>query len=108
MIRGMAARCNCTSRLLLSICTGIKGIQFSGTLVCQHGWRDHLGRLAGTRVYQSHGTFDPVLPFSSAESLRELLSGGEVDVQFHSFEGPHTIDPESVAITAQWLGSLIG
>ncbi len=82
--------------------------QFSGTLVCQPAWQSRLDRLSGTKVYQSHGTFDPVLPFSSAQSLRDLLSGGGVDVHFHAFEGPHTIDPETVAITAQMLGELEG
>ena len=30
-MRGMAARCSWISRLLLGTCTGMNGIQFSGT-----------------------------------------------------------------------------
>lgn len=81
--------------------------QFSGTIVCRSQWQAKLSRLKSTRVFQSHGTFDPVLPFSSAETLHKILLSGGVQAQFHSFPGPHTIDSESIAITAQLLTSLV-
>lgn len=75
-------------------------IQFSGTLVCQPQWTTAMSRLAETRVYQSHGTQDPILPFTSAERLRDLLGAAEIEARFHAFPGPHTIDPDSVPDTA--------
>jgi phospholipase/carboxylesterase len=75
-------------------------IQFSGSLICQPNWRAALARLADTFVYQSHGTSDPILPFSSAQELHKLLRDGNVRTEFHSFDGPHTIDGDSIAITA--------
>ena len=78
-------------------------IQFSGTVVCQPKWRAAMSRLAQTRVYQSHGTIDPILPFSSAERLRDLLSEGNVQAEFHAFMGPHTIDMDSITSTANLL-----
>lgn len=81
--------------------------QFSGTTVCEPMWKAGLSRLNQTRVFQSHGTIDPVLPFTSAETLRGLLTAGGIDVEFHSFIGPHTIDPESIAITAQMLAEMV-
>ncbi len=55
---------------------------FSGTVVCQSKWQAHLSsRLAHTRVYQSHGMIDPILPYSSAERLRELIAEAGVDAE---------------------------
>lgn len=82
-------------------------IQFSGTLVCKSQWKAALSRLAKTFVYQSHGTADPILPFSSAQSLNELLRGGDVRTEFHSFDGPHTIDGDSIAMTAMAIKGLV-
>jgi phospholipase/carboxylesterase len=80
--------------------------QFSGTLICRPQWKASLSRLAGTQVFQSHGTIDPILPYSSATALSELLIDAGVDVQFHSFVGPHTIDVQSVIATAGLLSDL--
>ncbi|KAA5540962.1 lysophospholipase [Roseiconus nitratireducens] len=81
-------------------------MQFSGTVICQAKWTAALKRLEHTRVYQSHGTIDPILPYSSAERLRDLLGAAGIDAEFHSFEGPHTIDLDSIVATAQTLRSL--
>ena len=82
-------------------------IQFSGTVICQREWTEALPRLANTQVYQSHGTLDPILPFSSAERLRDLLASANVGVKFHAFPGPHTIDSESIAAIAIALQHLL-
>lgn len=73
-------------------------IQFSGTLICQPQWQAELsvGRLATTRVLQSHGRWDTILPFSSAMSLHELLEGHCQSNQFMAFDGPHTIPMEAL------------
>ncbi|PAY18076.1 lysophospholipase [Rhodopirellula sp. SM50] len=82
-------------------------IQFSGSVVCQSEWTESLSRLQKTRVYQSHGTQDPILPFQSAERLRDLLLAADVDLEFHPFFGPHTIDGEAIASTAIALQQLL-
>ena len=64
-------------------------------------------RLAQTRVFQSHGTYDPILPFDSATTLRDLLASRQVKVTFHSFAGPHTIDSASIEVTADLLKDLV-
>ncbi len=82
-------------------------ILFSATVICESKWRANLSsRLADTHVYQSHGMIDPVLPYSSAERLRELIDEAGVDAEFHPFMGPHTIDAESIARTAMLLKEL--
>ena len=81
-------------------------IQFSGTLICKSAWKANLGKLANTKVFQSHGTRDPILPFTSATALRDLLGSSKVDVEFHSFNGPHTIDEDALEKTAKLLKAL--
>ena len=81
-------------------------VQFSGTVICETQWSAAMDRLANTAVYQSHGQSDPILPYSSAVRLQELLKAGGVDVQFHSFDGPHTIDQESIYHLVDMLRSL--
>ncbi len=81
-------------------------IQFSGTVICQPRWTAAMSRLKNTRVYQSHGTVDPILPFASAERLRDLLAASKIDATFHSFVGQHTIDMDSVLATARGLHEL--
>lgn len=71
-------------------------VQFSGTLICESLWKAKLTRLAETHVLQSHGRVDPILPFSSAEALRDLLRGGDVKVEFMAFQGPHTIETDTL------------
>ena len=83
-------------------------LQFSGTVVCRAQWQVAIpSRLAKTWVYQSHGTMDPVLPFSSAETLRDMMRSSETDLRFHSFAGPHTIDTDTIAHIAESLKEMV-
>jgi len=80
--------------------------QFSGTVVCRPQWQEAMTKLKDVPVFQSHGELDPILPYSSAEVLRDMLREAGVTVDFHGFRGPHTIDGESVAKTGQALVEL--
>ncbi len=42
-------------------------------------------------IFQSHGMFDPVLPFNMSQKLYEILSSKSKDIHFESFEGGHEI-----------------
>lgn len=75
----------------------------SSTVICREAWSLALPRLSGTKVFQSHGTFDPILPFTSAVVLQEMLSGAGIDIEFHSFAGMHGIDPTSIEMTAEMI-----
>ncbi|EMI17726.1 phospholipase/carboxylesterase family protein [Rhodopirellula maiorica SM1] len=99
---------------MLTLDTALRGnidppqilILFSGTLVCQSHWTASLSRLEQTRVYQSHGNVDPILPYSSAVALSQWLSEADIETEFHSFRGGHTIDGESIEQTAKWMSHL--
>lgn len=82
-------------------------MQFSGTMICQPTWRERVARLRDTYVLQSHGTIDPILPYDSALRLRDMLSDAATPMHFHSFDGPHTIDPETVGLAAQSLRRIV-
>ncbi len=99
---------------MLTLDTALRGtidppallILFSGTLVCQSEWTASLSRLTHTRVYQSHGTVDPILPYTSAVELSRFLTAADIEKKFHSFRGGHTIDGESLEQTAQWMNDV--
>lgn len=84
-------------------------VQFSGTVVCLKQWQAALaqGRLANTQVLQSHGRYDTILPFSSAERLSQLLRDAKVDQQFVAFDGPHSIPMEPLMQLAVKLKRIV-
>jgi phospholipase/carboxylesterase len=68
-------------------------VLMSGTIIAEADW---LPRIAGRRrlpVLQSHGQRDELLPYATAERLRDLLAEGGLDVRFVSFRGGHEIPP---------------
>jgi phospholipase/carboxylesterase len=66
----------------------------SGTLLCEDEWAPLMAARAGTRVVQSHGREDPLLPFSLAERLAALLQGAGWQHELVSFRGGHEIPPQ--------------
>lgn len=70
-------------------------IQLSGTLIAKQDWRPTVAKRAGLRVFQSHGTQDPILPYVMAERLRDELVKAGLSVDWQSFRGGHEI-PQSV------------
>ena len=66
-------------------------IVLSGTLLNESEWRQRVSHRRGLTVLQSHGTEDPILPHSTAEALRDMLTDAGSRVEFISFRGGHTI-----------------
>jgi phospholipase/carboxylesterase len=66
-------------------------VMMSGTLVAQPEWAPLVAKRKGLRAVVSHGTHDPLLPFSIAERLRDFLAGGGLDVTWVQFRGGHQI-----------------
>jgi phospholipase/carboxylesterase len=81
-------------------------IVFSGTLLSESQWRSLAPGRAGLPVVQSHGRQDPVLPYSGAEALRDMLTESGLPVEFLPFNGPHTISQEAIASAAGLLSRL--
>lgn len=78
-------------------------VELSGTLLTEDVWREKAKRRAGLPVFQSHGRFDPILPFQAAEWLRDLLTESGLPVEFVPFDGPHTIGAEAFAKLGAFL-----
>jgi phospholipase/carboxylesterase len=66
-------------------------ILLSGTLLAADEWTPLLPRRKGLRVFQSHGSADPLLPSFMAEQLRDLLKQGGLSVDWVGFRGGHEI-----------------
>lgn len=69
-------------------------VALSGTLLLEDVWRAKAKARAGLPVFQSHGRFDPILPFKAAEWLTEVLTEAGLQLQFVPFDDGHTIGPE--------------
>jgi phospholipase/carboxylesterase len=70
-------------------------VLLSGTLLAQDEWTPLAPKRKDLRVFQSHGSADPLLPSFMAEQLRDLLKQGGLSVEWVGFRGGHEI-PEVV------------
>lgn len=66
-------------------------VLLSGTLLAADEWTPLLPKRKGLRVFQSHGSADPLLPSFMAESLRDLLIQAGLSVEWVGFRGGHEI-----------------
>lgn len=66
-------------------------LQLSGSLVALPRWEPLIGRLAGLKVFQSHGRGDPILPYTASEDLAGLFKKHQYDLEFVPFPGGHEI-----------------
>ena len=78
-------------------------VLFSGNLVARPEWERRARNRAGLPVFQSHGRQDPLLPFSGAEALQDVLVQARMAVEFLEFDGGHTIPPSVVNRSSQFL-----
>lgn len=65
----------------------------SGTLIAEAVWQPRAAAVAGTTIFQSHGTKDALLAFRGAERLRDFLLAAGAEVGFMPFPGGHEIPP---------------
>ena len=80
---------------------------FSGTLVSETQWAPRMAKRAGLAVFQSHGTMDPVLPYSLAKVLEESLTAAGVNVTFVSFSGMHEIGTPALIGASRFLNDVL-
>jgi phospholipase/carboxylesterase len=68
----------------------------SGTLLAESIWQPRMPALAGVPVLLSHGRQDALLPFTTAEVLRDQLVAAGAEVDWVAFHGGHEIPPPVV------------
>ncbi len=81
-------------------------ILFSGTIICGDKWRTRFAARSGISIVQSHGRFDPVLPFAFAEELQGLLSAAGFRHTWVPFMGGHEIPRAALDATGRFLRAL--
>ncbi len=83
-------------------------VALSGTLLLEDVWRQKAKARAGLTVFQSHGRFDPILPFTAARALEALLTEQGLAVDFHAFDGGHEIPQPVLVALARFLVARLG
>jgi phospholipase/carboxylesterase len=76
---------------------------WSGTLLDEAAWSAAAAAGSPLKVVQSHAVDDPILPYSGAEELRNLLTGNGHAVEFVPFRGGHTIPDAALWGTAELI-----
>jgi len=66
-------------------------VMLSGTLLASDEWTPLMQKRKGLKVFQSHGSLDPLLPSFMAEQLRDLLMQAGLSVEWVGFRGGHEI-----------------
>ena len=66
-------------------------VLLSGSIVAREEWNSLIPKRQGLRVFQSHGSDDPLLSNGVAQQLRDTLIAGGLDVEWHEFRGGHEI-----------------
>jgi phospholipase/carboxylesterase len=80
-------------------------VLMSGTLLARSIWEPRMAARKGLRVLQSHGRVDPLLPYTAAVTLRDLMAAAGMDVSFLEFHGGHEIPPPVLGAVVDFLQS---
>ncbi|MFO0922445.1 MAG: lysophospholipase [Pirellulales bacterium] len=96
---------------MLSVDVALRGLPqppqamalYSGALICEEVWKAKSSGLSQTKIFQSHGRQDAILPFETGSWLAELLKAHAAQFEFHAFDGPHTIPYEAISSTLNLL-----
>ncbi len=88
---------------MLATDTALRGLKtppqrlaiLSGALICESIWRSCADRLKETEVAQSHGRYDMILPVQTGRWLNTFFREHCSQVDYHEFDGPHTIPGEA-------------
>lgn len=83
-------------------------VLLSGTLLAADEWTPLMAHRKGLRVFQSHGSADPLLPSFMAEQLRDLLTQAGLLVEWVGFKGGHEIPGVVLDKLGAFLRSVLG
>jgi phospholipase/carboxylesterase len=82
-------------------------LALSGFIPTVTGWSPDLVEHGPTRVLIAHGRHDPVIDVSFAQSARDFLRAGGLDVEYHESDAGHHIDPEHLPAAVSWLATTL-
>lgn len=81
-------------------------VVWSGALIHREAWSRLAVQGTPLQVLQSHGFWDPILPFAAGTALRDLLVNAGHAVNFLSFQGYHSIPGSALAGCLRMLRGL--
>ncbi len=79
---------------------------FSGNLINQKSLLKEAPLKKGMPFFQSHGIADPILGFSGARKLYDLLTDSGLEGEFLKFEGGHAIPIEALEAFGSWIDKI--
>jgi phospholipase/carboxylesterase len=81
-----------STQAMLSLNESINSLLIlSGTLVNSDNWEKSLSEKSKFHFFQSHGIYDPILPYANAEKLFKLLKKANHEGELIHFNGGHEI-----------------
>jgi phospholipase/carboxylesterase len=63
---------------------------------------------SGVRIWQGHGTQDPMVPIALGEAARDRLLALGYPVVWKSYPISHGVSPEEIQDVGAWLGDVLG
>ncbi|WP_200844063.1 alpha/beta hydrolase [Pantoea sp. 18069] len=61
---------------------------------------------SGKSLWISHGTYDNVIPLTSAHTMREHVQALPLALDYHEYASAHEIRPDELKASMQWLDGL--
>ncbi len=87
--------------MILHLPNPIAGVcLFSGALLNRPYWETRINQTHPIPRFQSHGIYDPILPFEMGEALHRFLNHMNIQGEFLPFPGVHEIS-EEIALKAR-------
>lgn len=78
----------------------------SGTLLNEKVWASLMPSQSGLPFFQSHGRYDPLLPYKRAELLEHVLHSGGLQGTLYGFDGGHEIPPDALDQMRSFLNDI--
>ncbi|MGE5617306.1 MAG: alpha/beta hydrolase, partial [Candidatus Woesearchaeota archaeon] len=82
-------------------------LAFSGFIPIVEGWSPDLTRSGQTRVFITHGRWDPVIGVAFAQSARDLLASAGFSVDYGESDADHSIPPDELRRAVSWLARTV-
>lgn len=82
-------------------------LAFSGFIPTVEGWSPALENRTATRVFITHGQYDPVIDIAFARQARDTLQAAGLEITYRESRAAHNIDPEDIPRAVSWLQEVI-
>jgi phospholipase/carboxylesterase len=83
-------------------------LAFSGFIPTVEGWSPDLTASDETRVFISHGRWDPVINVAFGQTARDLLVEAGFQVDYRESDADHSISPDELRRAVPWLATTLG